>query len=120
MNQSTNETLDLSVVQELVSLAATIEGSFLRDTLGQFKGRCDNVLTIIDEGITHKDEKKVANAAHSLAGSAAILGASALRSCLIEMEDEARTGQWKGITQKRAILDSLCATSVKELQRAFE
>ncbi len=116
---TTSQTLDLDVVQELVTLAATVEGSFLKETLGSFQGRCTSFLNTIDEGIAREDETKVANAAHTLAGSAAILGASALRACLVQIEDEARTGRWDGVNEKRAVLDSLCDNSLRELKKAF-
>lgn len=75
-------------------LMAVVGADSVRGFVEQFLSEFEEVLPVVKEHFANRDCEAAAQAAHKVAGSAAVLGGAGLRALLIQFEMAARSGDF--------------------------
>lgn len=89
--------LDSTIMEELVDLGPVEGIELVRDLVKIFFGEAPERMNRLRIGLAEADANKVAQAAHSLRGGAAGLGAVGLASICATIERQARAGSLTGL-----------------------
>ncbi len=76
-------------------LLAVVGADSVRGFVEQFLSEYAEVLPVVREHFANRDGEAAAQAAHKVAGSAAVLGGAGLRALLISFEMAARAGEFE-------------------------
>lgn len=76
-------------------LLAVVGADSVRGFVDQFLSEFEEVLPVVKEHFANRDGEAAAQAAHKVAGSAAVLGGAGLRALLIQFEMAARAGDFE-------------------------
>jgi HPt (histidine-containing phosphotransfer) domain-containing protein len=99
-----NQVLDMSVVEELLSLCDDGDPELLLDLIEMFLDDAPAKVAAIQQGIQGHDLEAVERAAHSLKGSSGNLGATGLQDTCEQLQNVARGHQ---IREAQALLGGL-------------
>jgi HPt (histidine-containing phosphotransfer) domain-containing protein len=105
--------LDMSFVEELLSLTADRDPELLLDLIEMFLGDAPGKVRAVREGIAKGDFDLVEGAAHSLKGSSGNLGAHRLQATCELLQQACRTNDTRRV-------EGLVATAEEDLQAAME
>jgi HPt (histidine-containing phosphotransfer) domain-containing protein len=89
--------LDMSVVAELESLSDAEEPAFFRNQARIFSSRCRGLLHTLTEAAMSGDVGSAREAAHALAGSAAVIGAARFGELCLAIEARCERDDRDGI-----------------------
>lgn len=98
--------IDPQAIESLRALNPDDNDEFLREIAGIFLQDTPLRLTELDESLSAGDVSKFTRAAHSIKGSSANLGATALRAAAERLEHESRT---KGLGNVGGLIDQVKA-----------
>ncbi len=110
------DVLDMTVIEELLSLSDDGDPELLLDLIGMFLADGPTKLSSIVEGLGSGDLEQIERAAHSLKGSSGNLGARRLQYACEEMQVASR-GHDMSTTKQLAPQMSAC---FDEARRALE
>jgi CheY-like chemotaxis protein/HPt (histidine-containing phosphotransfer) domain-containing protein len=96
--------LDLPQLEQLRQLPGRQHSRLIDDMIGLFLASMPQELSQLRQLAEQKSKNELAMLAHSIAGTCANLGASAMRSSGLQLENAAREGNW---TEVRGRLDAL-------------
>jgi PAS domain S-box-containing protein len=97
--------LDPAQLAQLRSLPGRSQVSLLEELVGMALQEMPATLEQLRGHLAHKATKETVQTAHRLAGAAANLGATGLRSLLLQIERAAEQGDWTGSQRRTADLD---------------
>ncbi len=107
------ETLDMRIVDDLLSMQDASEASLLRSLVESLCSRAPAIIAEVRRGQAAGEVKAVLEAAHALKGSAGTIGAARLAATAAKIEQVARQGRLDGVEQ-------LAGDLPVELERARE
>ena len=109
--------IDPQAIENLRALNPGDNDEFLREIAGIFLEDTPQRITELAQGLAAGDLAKFTRAAHSIKGSAANLGAAALRSVAEKLEHESRTNGLKAVGTMVADIKTEFARAEVELKR---
>lgn len=96
--------IDPSALENLRALGSDDNGAFLREIVGIFLADMPERIAELEQGLSSGERERFIRSAHSIKGSAANLGATALRAAAERLESEASRGQWSALAPRLAEL----------------
>ena len=109
-----SDTLNLPVFQTFLKTMGEDDLEFISDLFSDFLNEANRVRTEIQLGIEGKDRDVIARACHSLKGSAAILGASSLKSASEDIEHLSKLGKLEDITLRMSHFEG-CINEIRSV-----
>jgi HPt (histidine-containing phosphotransfer) domain-containing protein len=117
-----NEVLDMSVVDELLSLSDDGDPELLLDLIQLFLGDGPAKVQAVTEGLANGDFEKMERAAHALKGSAGNLGARLLQATCEQMQLAARhrkLDEVRSLTTQLSANYALADEALRDLQKRY-
>ncbi|MEK7807552.1 MAG: Hpt domain-containing protein [Chloroflexota bacterium] len=116
MDNGQPEAIDRAVLKELRSLQGEGEPDFIAELFETFRGDAPTLITAMRTAATQGDADKLRQAAHSLKGSSANLGAKPLSAISAEVEKMGRAGVMTGVAEKIDQIEQEYARVLKMLE----
>ena len=109
--------IDPQAIENLRALNPDDNDEFLREIVGIFLEDTPQRIAELAQGLAAGDAQKFTRAAHSIKGSAANLGAAALRAVAEKLEHQSRTDGLGAVTPLVAEIKAEFARAETELRR---
>jgi HPt (histidine-containing phosphotransfer) domain-containing protein len=116
MDNGQPEAIDRAVLKELRSLQGEGETDLIAELFETFRGDAPTLIAAMRTAATHGNAEQLKQAAHSLKGSSASLGANPLSALCAEVEKMGRAGSMTGAAEKVDQIEQEYARAIKVLE----
>lgn len=116
MDNGQPEAIDRAVLKELRSLQGEGEPDLIAELFETFRGDAPTLIAAMRTAATQGNAEQLKQAAHSLKGSSASLGAKPLSALSAEVEKMGRAGSMTGAAEKVDQIEQEYARVIKTLE----